>query len=195
METLLKILNGLHPDVDFEAIDDLYDEGVLDSLDMVRLVTEIAMEFDVQIPAEELTTILILFPAIDKKITMLSTIFFIKYKKIPQNRYGLTENPLQRFHVIVFIRCKTNRITVIVYRRTLVNADKIGMFVQVWKKDFRAANRVHFRYQRAVAIGQKLFINCTSADYVDILVFALFHLVFQLVIITHDNAVVAYRPP
>lgn len=54
METLLKILNGLHPDVEFEAIDDLYDEGVLDSLDMVRLVTEIGMEFDVQIPAEEL---------------------------------------------------------------------------------------------------------------------------------------------
>lgn len=54
METLLKILNGLHPDVDFEAIDDLYDEGVLDSLDMVRLVTEIGMEFDVQIPPEEL---------------------------------------------------------------------------------------------------------------------------------------------
>lgn len=54
METLLQILNGLHPDVDFEAIDDLYDEGVLDSLDMVRLVTEIGIEFDVQIPAEEL---------------------------------------------------------------------------------------------------------------------------------------------
>ena len=54
METLLNILNGLHPDVDFEAIDDLYDEGVLDSLDMVRLVTEIGMEFDVQIPPEEL---------------------------------------------------------------------------------------------------------------------------------------------
>ena len=54
METLLNILNGLHPDVDFEAIDDLYDEGVLDSLDMVRLVTEIGMDFDVQIPAEEL---------------------------------------------------------------------------------------------------------------------------------------------
>lgn len=54
METLLNILNGLHPDVDFTSIDDLYDEGVLDSLDMVRLVTEIGMEFDVQIPAEEL---------------------------------------------------------------------------------------------------------------------------------------------
>ena len=54
METLLQILQGLHPDVDFASIDDLYDEGVLDSLDMVRLVTEIGMEFDVQIPAEEL---------------------------------------------------------------------------------------------------------------------------------------------
>ena len=40
--------------MDFASIDDLYDEGVLDSLDMVRLVTEIGMEFDVQIPAEEL---------------------------------------------------------------------------------------------------------------------------------------------
>ena len=54
METLLQILQGLHPDVDFASIDDLYDEGVLDSLDMVRLVTEIGMEFDVQIPPEEL---------------------------------------------------------------------------------------------------------------------------------------------
>lgn len=54
MEKLLKILEGLHPDVDFLEIDDLYEEGVLDSLDMVRLVTEISREFDVQIPAEEL---------------------------------------------------------------------------------------------------------------------------------------------
>ena len=54
METLLQIWQGLHPDVDFASIDDLYDEGVLDSLDMVRLVTEIGMEFDVQIPPEEL---------------------------------------------------------------------------------------------------------------------------------------------
>ena len=54
METLLQILNGLQPDVDFEAIDDLYDEGVLDSLDMVRLVTEISQTFDVEVPPEEL---------------------------------------------------------------------------------------------------------------------------------------------
>ncbi len=54
MEALLQILNSLHPDVDFTQVDDLYEEGVLDSLDMVRLVTEISSEFDVRIPAEAL---------------------------------------------------------------------------------------------------------------------------------------------
>ena len=54
MEQLLEILNRLHPDVDFTEVDDLYEEGVLDSLDMVRLVTEIAQTFDVSIPPEEL---------------------------------------------------------------------------------------------------------------------------------------------
>ena len=54
MEKLLEILNRLHPDVDFTAVEDLYDEGVLDSLDMVRLVTEIGQAFDISIPAEEL---------------------------------------------------------------------------------------------------------------------------------------------
>ncbi len=54
METLLQILNGLHPDVDFLEVEDLYEEGILDSLDMVRLVTEVNREFDISIPAEEL---------------------------------------------------------------------------------------------------------------------------------------------
>ena len=54
MEQLLEILNRLHPDVDFSEVDDLYEEGVLDSLDMVRLVTEIDRAFDVRIPAEAL---------------------------------------------------------------------------------------------------------------------------------------------
>ena len=54
MEQLLEILNQLHPDVDFTTVDDLYEEGVLDSLDMVRLVTEISQTFDVDVPPEEL---------------------------------------------------------------------------------------------------------------------------------------------
>ena len=54
METLLKILKSMHPDVDFTVEDDLIGNGVLDSLDIVTLITEINAEFDVSIPAEEI---------------------------------------------------------------------------------------------------------------------------------------------
>ena len=54
MEQLLQILSGLHPDVDFSETTDLVDDGILDSLDIVTLVTEIHAEFDVTIPAEEI---------------------------------------------------------------------------------------------------------------------------------------------
>ena len=53
MEQLLEILKNMHPEVDFTAEDDLIGEGVLDSLDIVTLVTEINDTFDVQIPVEE----------------------------------------------------------------------------------------------------------------------------------------------
>ena len=53
MEQLLDILQRMHPDVDFETNDDLIGEGVLDSLDIVTLITEINTTFDVSIPAEE----------------------------------------------------------------------------------------------------------------------------------------------
>jgi acyl carrier protein len=54
MEKLLKILTELHPDVDFESNEELIDDGILDSLDIVTIVTEINAEFDVTIPAEEI---------------------------------------------------------------------------------------------------------------------------------------------
>ena len=54
MEALLNILKSLHPEVDFTAEDDLIRNGVLDSLDIVTLITEINAEFDVSIPAEEI---------------------------------------------------------------------------------------------------------------------------------------------
>ena len=53
MEKLIAILSSLHPDVDFESNDSLIDDGILDSLDIVTLVTEINAAFDVIIPAEE----------------------------------------------------------------------------------------------------------------------------------------------
>lgn len=54
MEKLLKILSDLHDDVDFAAEEGLVDDGILDSLDIVSLVTEIDAEFDVRIPPEEI---------------------------------------------------------------------------------------------------------------------------------------------
>lgn len=54
MDKLLKILNELHDDVDFTKETALIDDGILDSLDIVSLITEINDEFDVSIPAEEI---------------------------------------------------------------------------------------------------------------------------------------------
>ena len=54
MDELLEILNELHPDVDFEAQESLVDDRILDSLDIVSLISEINDRFDVAIPAQEI---------------------------------------------------------------------------------------------------------------------------------------------
>ncbi|HHU49993.1 MAG: phosphopantetheine-binding protein [Caldicoprobacterales bacterium] len=54
METLLEILEELHPDVDFENCETLIDDKILDSFDIVTLVGEISDEFDITIPVEEI---------------------------------------------------------------------------------------------------------------------------------------------
>jgi len=53
MEQLMEILQEMHPDVDFDADQDLIEDGVLDSLDIVTLITEINSTFDVSIPAKD----------------------------------------------------------------------------------------------------------------------------------------------
>ena len=54
MEELMRILKEMHPEVDFDTADDLIGDGVLDSLDIVTLITEINSAYDVSIPAEEI---------------------------------------------------------------------------------------------------------------------------------------------
>lgn len=54
MERLLQILRNMHPDVDFEKQDNLVKGGILDSFDIVTLVTEITEEFDVTLRAEDI---------------------------------------------------------------------------------------------------------------------------------------------
>ena len=54
MEALLEILKELHPEVDFETCDTLIDDKILDSFDIVTIISEINAEYDVAIPAEEI---------------------------------------------------------------------------------------------------------------------------------------------
>lgn len=53
-EKLLDILKDLRPEVDFENETELIDGGVLDSFDIVSLITEINEEFDIEINVEDL---------------------------------------------------------------------------------------------------------------------------------------------
>lgn len=54
MEQLMEILNSLHADIDFETCTSLIDDKILDSFDIVTIITEINNEFDVAVPAEEI---------------------------------------------------------------------------------------------------------------------------------------------
>lgn len=54
MSELLEILENLHPEVDFETCTTLIDDKILDSFDIITIISEINEEFDVVIPAEEI---------------------------------------------------------------------------------------------------------------------------------------------
>ena len=54
MNDLISILTELHDDVDFATETGLIEKGILNSLDIVTLITEINDKFDVMIPAEEI---------------------------------------------------------------------------------------------------------------------------------------------
>ncbi|HAL74650.1 MAG TPA: acyl carrier protein [Clostridiales bacterium] len=54
MDALLKILEGLHPEVDFTNHTRLIDDKILDSFDIITLITEISEEYDVRIPVDQI---------------------------------------------------------------------------------------------------------------------------------------------
>ncbi len=51
MQSVLDILQELHVDIDFEKQEKMVDDKILDSFDLVTLVTELGEEFDVEITA------------------------------------------------------------------------------------------------------------------------------------------------
>lgn len=52
-EKLLELLTSEMPDVDFSS-DSLVEDGILDSVLKTEIIAHISMEFDVQIPYEEI---------------------------------------------------------------------------------------------------------------------------------------------
>ena len=54
MSELIEILENLHPEVDFDTCNTLIDDKILDSFDIITIISEINEEFDVVIPAEEI---------------------------------------------------------------------------------------------------------------------------------------------
>ncbi len=56
MDKLMEILNELHPDTDFANREGLVRDGILDSLDIVTLITEINDKFSLSIPSHEINS-------------------------------------------------------------------------------------------------------------------------------------------
>lgn len=55
MEKLLDILNQIRSDIDYENEKTLVDDGVLDSFDIVSIVSELSMEYDIDISIDDMT--------------------------------------------------------------------------------------------------------------------------------------------
>lgn len=54
LEKIIEILSDLHEDVDFATCKTLIDDKILDSFDIITVITEINSEFDVAIPADKI---------------------------------------------------------------------------------------------------------------------------------------------
>ena len=54
MEELLKILKDIRPDVDFEHETKLIDDEILDSFDIISIVGELNVHYDIEINVEDL---------------------------------------------------------------------------------------------------------------------------------------------
>ena len=53
-ENVLEVLRAIRQDVDFESAKNLIDDGILDSFDIISIVSELNEAFDINITADEL---------------------------------------------------------------------------------------------------------------------------------------------
>lgn len=53
-EKILSLLKSNYPEIDFESSDNLVDDGILDSMTMVGIISDLSMEFGIFLPYEEI---------------------------------------------------------------------------------------------------------------------------------------------
>lgn len=54
MENFIAMLKGIKPNVDFEKEEALVDDGLIESLDIISIISEIANVYGVTIPSDEI---------------------------------------------------------------------------------------------------------------------------------------------
>lgn len=54
MDELLNILKDIDPDIDYEQEEHLIDDGILDSMEVLELVSTLEDEFDIEVTPTEL---------------------------------------------------------------------------------------------------------------------------------------------
>ncbi len=54
MEELIELLSDIKDDVDFETETALIDDGILDSFDILQIISALNDEYDISIPASEI---------------------------------------------------------------------------------------------------------------------------------------------
>ena len=68
MDKLMEILKRIKPETDFTASNDLIDEGILDSLDIVSIISEIEKAYFIEIDPDNFQSISSMFAMIEKVI-------------------------------------------------------------------------------------------------------------------------------
>ena len=53
-EKILSLLQAEYPEIDFQASDELVDDGILDSLTLTGIIAVLTIEFGITIPYEEI---------------------------------------------------------------------------------------------------------------------------------------------
>lgn len=53
-ETIINLLEGINNSIDYTTCTSLIDDGMLSSLDVIQIISELDDEFDISIPAAEI---------------------------------------------------------------------------------------------------------------------------------------------